>query len=162
MNCYILYDIVLITSDWILNVAFPILTIVFANALLIIRVIRQKSRRQSQFRWKQQRRMTLQLFSISSLYMISWFPSFIVGMVQLLGYPTFLLEIQVNYFYELTNLICFLLPWTCIGLIPELLRWIKAILHIAPARNVVGTIPQPAQVKTRSHNTAPRNQTSVT
>ena len=109
-NSYVLYERVLSTIDWLVNVALPMTIIVLANALLIIRVIKQKCRQQRRLVWKQQRRMTVQLLSISSIYMISWLPSTSVGLVQLLGYPTFLADIQTNYFSDLANMVCLFLP----------------------------------------------------
>ena len=149
-NCYLVYNKVLGAFDWAFNNGFPVLIIVFANALLVMRVIKQKRQQQRRLRWKQQRRMTVQLFYIASLYMISWIPSLIVALVQILVDPTFLVEVQANYFIEFINVVCFLLPWMCIGLIPELLRWIKTKCHIGRARNAVGTIAHPIQLVPRN------------
>ena len=154
-NCHLVLNKVLGTFDWIVNNGLPILINALANALLIVRVIRQKRQQQRPVTWKQQRRMTVQLFCISSLYIVGWAPSLIVGLIQILVNPTFLAEVQTVYFIELINIICLLLPWVCIGLVPELLRWIKTICHIAPQRNTVGVIThslQPTNEHTASVN----------
>ena len=98
-NCYLVYDKVLGTFDWSFNNGLPMLINALANALLVIRVIRQKRQQQRPVTWKQQRRMTVQLFCISSLYIIGWGPSLIVGLIQILVDPTFLAEIQAAYFF---------------------------------------------------------------
>lgn len=152
-NCYLLYDKVLGTFDWGFNNGIPMLINALANALLVIRVIKQKRQRQQRLNWKQQRRMTVQLFCISSLYLVGWTPSLIVGLVQILGHPTFLAEIQTTYFLDLINVICLLLPWICVGLLPELLRWIKAVCHLTKPRNMVGTTGHQTQLITRAQIT---------
>lgn len=84
--------------------------------------------------------MTVQLFCMSSIYILGWGPSLIVGIIQILGYPTFLAEIQTTYFLELASIICLLLPWICLGLIPELRRWMTTKCCIGPAHNMVRPI----------------------
>jgi hypothetical protein len=56
--------------------------------------------------------------------------------------PTFLAEIQTDYFFDLIYLVCLFLPWVCLGLLPELLVWIKTLCPCGQARNLVGIIPQ--------------------
>ena len=137
--CYLLYNKVLGTFDGIFNNGMPILVNAVANALLVIRVIKQKRQRGQRLNWKQQRRMTVQLFCISSLYLVCWTPTLIVILVQILGHPTFMAEILTTYFLELISLISLLLPWLCVCLVPELLRWIKVKCRLGAPRNVVGT-----------------------
>ncbi len=128
-NCYLLYDTVLATYDWVVDNGFPIVVIAFANVALIIRVIRQKIRRQGVASWRKQRRMTLQLLSISSLYIIAWFPSIFVAIVQNFFLPTFLADVQLEYIFYLTYLVCLLAPWVCLGLFPEFINWFYNALH---------------------------------
>lgn len=146
-DCYLLFDKVLGTLDWSVNNGLPMVINALANILLVIRVVRQKRRQQRPLSWKQQRRMTIQLFCISSLYLAAWSPCLIVGLVQILGYPTFLAQIQSDYFLDLIYFVCLLLPWVCLGLLPELLTWIKILCHCGQARNAVGTIPETQSLK---------------
>jgi len=78
--CYLSNDKILATFDWIVNTGLPIAIIILANALLVVRVIRQKYRRQRIISWSKQKHMTLQLL-ISSLYLITWLPSIIIGLI---------------------------------------------------------------------------------
>lgn len=139
-DCYLLFNKILATFDWSVNNGLPMIINALANILLILRVIRQKRRQQRPLSWKQQRRMTVQLFCISILYLAAWTPSLTVGLVQILGYSTFLAEIQRNYFLDLIYIVCLFLPWVCLGLLPELLVWIKVLFHCRQTGNVVGTI----------------------
>jgi hypothetical protein len=141
-DCYLLFNQVLGTYDWSVNNGLPMVFNALANILLIVRVVKQKRRQQRPISWIQQRRMTVQLFCISSLYLIAWSPCLIVGLVQILGYPTFLAEIQTDYFLDLIYVVCLFLPWVCLGLLPGLLVWIKTLAHCGEARNAVGIIPQ--------------------
>jgi hypothetical protein len=154
-DCYLLFNPVLGTFDWSANNGLPMLIDVLSNILLIARVVKQKRRQQRPVSWRQQRRMTTQLFCLSSLYIIAWGPCLIVGLVQILGFPTFLAEIQTDYFLTLIYVVCLFLPWVCLGLLPELLAWIKRLCHCGQARNAVGTIPQ-TQLLTKIPNTEPK------
>ena len=142
-HCYLVYDKVLGTFDWLFNVGAPAVVIALANASLILRVIQKKRQHHRQVRWREQRRMTIQLICLSGIYLICWTPSLLVGIVQLLVRPTFLADLQTHYFIELSNIICLLLPWVCLGFLPQVLNQIKAKFHVRPARNAVGTIGHP-------------------
>lgn len=122
--CY-LVNKVLGTFDWLAHNATPTLVNAIANIILIVRVVRQKRRQQRLFRWRQQRRMTIQLFCISMLYIIAWTPCLIAGLGQLLFSPTFLAEVQTDYFLDLIYSISLFLPWISLALLPELSVWIR-------------------------------------
>jgi len=107
--CYLSSNQSLALYDWIANTGLAIVVIILANIVLVIRVIRQKARRQRVITWSKQRRMTLQLLSISSLYLVTWLPSIISGSMQQVNPSTHLYEIQEDYISDLTYLICLLL-----------------------------------------------------
>ena len=150
-DCYLLSNKVLGTFDWSMNNGLPMIINALANVLLIVRVIRQKYRQQRSISWRQQRRMTVQLLCISSLYLIAWSPCLTVGLVQILGFPTFMAQIQTDYFLDLIYVVCLFLPWVCLGLLPELLTWIKALLHCEQARNVIGPATNTQLVTRQPH-----------
>jgi hypothetical protein len=124
-NCYLVYNKVLTTYDWVVDTGLPTVVLIVSDVALVVRTIRQKIRRQRIISWRKQRRMTLQLLSISSLYFIAWFPNLVIGLVQEFILPTFLIEIQVDYIFYLTYLVCLLIPWVCLGLFPEFTKWIQ-------------------------------------
>jgi hypothetical protein len=138
-NCYLVYSKILGTADWAVDTGLPIVIILFANVALVVRFIQQKRRRQQIISWQKQRRMTLQLLSISCLYLIAFLPSVIIGLVQQLGSPTFAVQIQSNFIIDLSYLICLFIPWVCLRMIPELTRWVLGRLRLQHrARNTVG------------------------
>jgi hypothetical protein len=137
-NCYLVYSRVLGTFDWAVNNGSPVIIIAIANVALTVRIIRQKRRRQGYVTWRQQRRMTLQLLTISCLYLIAWIPNLFIGLVQQLYSPTFLIEIQFDYIFDFTYFICLFLPWVCLGLFPEFTNWIwKNVFRCNTQLNVV-------------------------
>jgi hypothetical protein len=127
--CYYSHNEILAEFDWIGNTAVPTIVILLANVALVIRVIKQKRRRQQPIPWSKQRRMTLQLLSMSSLYLITWIPSIVTGLIQQFKPSSFLYQIQEDYISDLTYLICLLLPWMCIGLLPEFKKWVFKLFH---------------------------------
>ena len=139
-GCYLAYDKILGTYDWVANNGLPMFTDVWVNILLIVRVMRQKRRHQA-MSWRQQRQMMIQLLCVSSLYLIGWAPSLIAGVGQIFFSPSFLAEYQSNYFLDMIYIICLFLPWMVLGLLPEMRRWIKELYRGRLPRNVVGTIP---------------------
>ncbi|CAF1411193.1 unnamed protein product [Adineta steineri] len=139
--CYLSNNQILATYDWIVNTALPIIIIIFANATLVIRVIEQKHRRQQTISWSKQRRMTLQLLSISSLYLVTWIPSIVSGLMQQVNPTEHLYDIQENYISDLTYLICLLLPWMYIGLVPDFKKWmLKHFRRLKRPPNTIGTL----------------------
>ena len=128
-NCYLLYDRDLSMYDWIVNVVLPLVVIILANVALVIRVISQKRRLQQHISWQSQRRMTLQLLGISSLYLIAWLPTLIIGIIQQFSDADIFTEIQTNYTLDLIYLICLFLPWVYIGLLPKFKKWLFKCLY---------------------------------
>lgn len=138
-NCYLVYNKLLTSFAWALNNGLPTVVIFLANAILVIRVVLQKRRRQQQVSWRKQRRMTLQLLTISSLYMIAWIPSLIAGVGQRVMSPTFLAQAQIDYLLDLIYIVCLYLPWVSYGLLPDCNKWIWQIFRRRPVfNNTVG------------------------
>ncbi|CAF3544631.1 unnamed protein product [Rotaria socialis] len=79
----------------------------------------------------------VQLFAISNLYISAWAPCLSVEVVQVLGYPTFLSQIQIDFFLDLIYVVCLFLPWVCIGLLPELNKWVRRLFPYRQAHNSV-------------------------
>ncbi|CAF3694619.1 unnamed protein product [Rotaria sp. Silwood1] len=140
-NCYLVYNKVLGTFDWAANNGLPVIIIILANMALVIRVIKHKRRQQQAISWKKQRRMTVQLLAISSLYLFAWLPSLVIGMTQQLNSPSFLANIQTDYTLDFMYLIALLSPWIYLKLLPELMKWVKNFVHHGQiARNTIRPI----------------------
>lgn len=157
--CYLLYDGVLGGLDWTFNNGVPMIINAIANGLLIFRVVYQKRQQNRTLTWKQQRRLTVQLTWISSLYLIAWTPCILVGLAQSFGFRTFLVDVQNDYFLDLVYLVCLFLPWICLGLLPELFPWIKGMCPRRFARNAVSAVGQ-LVFSTATHPVANQGLTS--
>ena len=90
-DCYLLFDKWLGTFDLFINACTPMVIDILANTILIARVFRQKRRAQQSLRWQQQRRMMIQLFCLSTLFLIGWTPSVVVQIINVLDDPIFFL-----------------------------------------------------------------------
>ncbi|CAF1417300.1 unnamed protein product [Rotaria magnacalcarata] len=137
-DCYLLFNKVLGTYDMAVNNGMPMVIDILANVTLIIRVVRQKHRLQRSQMWRQQRRMIMQLFGLSGLFLVAWIPCIVVLLVQILDDPNFLAQVQTDYFLDLIDIEYLFLPWVCLGFLPELTKWIKTLFRCQQARNMVG------------------------
>ena len=85
--------------------------------------------------------MTLQLVSISSLYLVTWLPNVIIGLLQQVNESNYLYGIEEDYVADITYLICLLLPWICIGMLPAFKKWmLKQFRRLKTPSNIVGTM----------------------
>ncbi|CAF4173385.1 unnamed protein product [Adineta steineri] len=124
--------------DWLMNIIIPAFSIVLVNLILIIRVTcRSVSVRITIQRKKKNRKMTVQLLVVSSLFLIFWLPIAITGLIQQYFSPTFLIDIQFNIFFYLIYLIQLFLPFVCLISLPELKKEIRVKLHKWRRRNLI-------------------------
>ena len=141
------------TFDIAVNNYMPVVIDFISNVIIILRVVKQKRHAQRSTAWKQQRHMTIQLISLSIIYLIAWTPCLTVLEVQMLHDPTFLLTIQTDYFLDLIYIIYLFIPWACIGFIPGVMKWIKGLILQQPFQNTIVPIP----TNNVRDNTKPRN-----
>lgn len=141
-NCYFLYDLALAAFDLIVNNIVPLIVDVVANIVLIIRVTKRKQHFRQANTWKRHRRLTLQLFYVSCLYLVSWGPPILVATIEAVFDPTFLYDIQRDYLYNLAAMEFFLLPGVWIFFFPDFTKWIRSLYCHRRKRNVVGTTQQ--------------------
>ncbi|CAF1091991.1 unnamed protein product [Adineta steineri] len=134
--CYSYYDAVLGTFDWLFNYGLPTMIIIFANPLIICRILWQKINRQRPVQWSRQRRMIIQLSFIALLYLLFMAPQVIVGSMQTLWGVDFLYDVQADYFYYIVYFINQLLPFVIISSLPrthkkliQLMKHIKLFLR---------------------------------
>ena len=136
-NCYLVYDKFLGTFDLFVNNCLPVLMDIVASMLLIGRVFMRKNRTGQSIRGRQQRRMLVQLFCLSSLYLVCWTPFLVVIFVNVLQDPLFMNDIQMDYFSDMLYFVYFLLPWLCLGFFPEFAKWLPDFVRGRGRRNTV-------------------------
>ena len=135
--CYFTINI-LVQFDFIFDIVFPITMIMFANLTLVIRVIYQKMSRHQVVNWRRHRRMVLQLWIVSSLYIGFWLPATITQLVQMTVMPSFMTN-HLETMQFAIYLIPLLLPIICLSVLPELMKKLKTIIA-TPQTNVVGVV----------------------
>nr|ACD54651.1 seven transmembrane helix receptor-like protein [Adineta vaga] len=129
--CCYAYNDQLVFFNWMMFGVIPTCLISLFCVWLIIRVIAHKRRVQQRINWRQHRRMTIQLLSISSLYIFFDAPTIIIGLVRL-GLPTFGNEIQILYLFYIVYLLPILVPFVCLSTLREL--WSGKQTQIHPTR----------------------------
>jgi hypothetical protein len=117
------------------NNIMPSLTIVIFSITLLLRVLRQKQRIRQAIQWRKHRKMTVQLLSISFLYLVVTCPyAFMIvlgsyGLSDDIGVDFQGFTIFFSYYIVL------LFPFVVIFSLPELFTKIKAIFQLQrPAR----------------------------
>lgn len=125
--CYswnrILYHI-----DWILDTIVPVGGIIISNLVLIFRVIRslRKLRGKRSLMLKRQRKLTIELLVISSLYALGWGPSTVVGVIQDLFVPDIFERVPtLSYTYYMSYFVCPLQPFLYLIMSSEIMAFIK-------------------------------------
>ena len=114
--------------DTFLNNWVPIFAIPLLSGTLFIRFLTQKRRmRVEVFRWKRDRRMVIQLLSITLLYCLTWGP-----LQATLIYSNFFLgglapPFVVEYFYSLPFFVYLLYPYVLLASNPELRRFNRGV-----------------------------------
>ena len=125
--CYT-YNSILITLDWILHSALPLLTIVLAHLVLATWMLysMRRLKQQQPIIWKRQKTLLLQLLAFGSLYVVGWAPATIVALLNIFfpdkiddSVPIFTYLTFTGYF------ICPLQPLICLFVLTEPIRFIK-------------------------------------
>jgi hypothetical protein len=99
----------------IADVVVPTGVITLANVALTIRVLWQK--RNQQEAWRRQKKLTIQLLSISVLYIVFWFPLTINGLIYTYTSSPLLGDLQWKYFLFLPSVLAMIIPFV---LVPHL------------------------------------------
>jgi hypothetical protein len=88
---------------------------------LLLRTIWRKLISQRRFHWKKYRKMTIQLLSISTLSLCINLPQSLIVLVRQIdpGMSNFGLYVE-PYFFYFTGYVILLLPFVCLGCLPEL------------------------------------------
>lgn len=123
--------------DTLFNNIIPTLTIVTFSVALLIRVLHQKQRVRQQIQWKKHRKMTVQLLSISGLYLFVTAPWAFIILLRMCG-----LTASVGASYEMVTtfldyFIVPLFPFVALLSLPELQRKVKRVLRAhRPRRSI--------------------------
>jgi hypothetical protein len=119
------------------GIACTFIQTIFSIAL-IVRVLLQKRRINQPVNWKKHRKMALQLLSISCLFLTIVFPQSLIVVIQQVGGPHMSeFGSRVNsYLVYLYTFVVLLLPFICLGCLPEL--WPKLLFFKPKRRQAIG------------------------
>ncbi len=123
--------------DLVCHQILPTFTIVIFSILLFIRVVHKKSRVNRSISWRKQRKMAIQLLSISILYIffnLSWTfldLCFEIGLSVNIAYKF------RSYAYFFSCYIIFLFPFVCCVSLPKLRKKLKRLLCCPQSQNIV-------------------------
>ncbi|CAF1477516.1 unnamed protein product [Rotaria sordida] len=135
--CY--YEIHFVaTWDVIVNDIIPTIIIIFCSIALLLRVLYQKYRMHQRIHWRQHRKMTIQLLSISLLYLLLYIPKMLMEFIYLCGVPEDFgahFMAYAEFFAYYGN---FFLPFACVGSMPEVKNSIKKIFPCWRQTRAVG------------------------
>jgi hypothetical protein len=100
------------TIDVLFNNCAPLFAIPVFCSIIYVRIFLQKrSMRQQAFKWRRDRKMILQLWAISSLYLAMWMPLQLVVLINLYVNPNFLIQAQIDYMYLFPYFIHLIYPF---------------------------------------------------
>lgn len=133
--CYYFYR--LSWLNWyesIANYVIPILLIVAFNGGLFVRIGLQKRRVQQSPNWRRNQKMIMQLFAVSSVYLIFDLPYIIITIVQWSGRPDFGSHVLTPYIAHLTYVPAVVLPFATFVTLPQLKQKLFALLFCSKYR----------------------------
>lgn len=102
------------------NIVTPVMIIVIANILLIVRVLWTKRNRQQS--WRRDRKVVIRLLSIALIYIIFWLPLTFNGLVLTFTGSETSLNLQMNYFFFGVYMVPILIPYAASSLLKTLKR----------------------------------------
>jgi hypothetical protein len=117
-----LYEIYYEFSIWqtIVHQILPILIIIIFSIALILRVVWQKRRLHQAVQWRKYRTMTIQLLSISFLYLLFYLPLSLAYTILLCGFMEDIIFDFLEYAIYFSYFMILLFHFVCMLSLPEL------------------------------------------
>ena len=119
--CYV-YQGIIGTIDWIISSLVPVLLTTIFSLILIVRVIHQKYKMRGGRTWRTTRKLTIQLLTISFLFLAIYLPLIIFGLIRIWFDPYFLLLFTMDYYAYTVYLVPLLIPFVCLISLPEVVK----------------------------------------
>lgn len=138
--CYVHANIDLSTYDIVVHRIVCSIVIFLCCIFLLIRVLHQKRERNQIIRWRRHFKMTIQIISISILYLIGIFPAAIGELIHIFESKDGRGEesaVQEEIFLYLFYIISILIPFVCLMSLPEI--YSKIPFFLCKKRSIVPT-----------------------
>ncbi|CAF4484310.1 unnamed protein product [Rotaria sp. Silwood1] len=142
--CY-LFHIVPCVIDWLFNVVLVLLITCVMNIILIVVNIKQRYKMKKSIitvgnsqRWRRTIKLSVQVFSISTLCVIGWIPYGVVSTIQLFHNTEFLSYLLSTFFIYFPYIQTLFLPYVCLLFMPKIKNKVLIIVshehqnHIDP------------------------------
>lgn len=154
----VLFDPIFHKYDTISHQFMPVALIISLSLALFIRIVRQKSRLNRSVEWRKQRKMTIQLLSISVLYLIFMGPRTVLQFWIFIGFDAN--DVMVLFFHSafFANYITFFFPVVCCGSMPELKKKLNQLLFW---RSELTSVAPISTMATRTINKQQARETAV-
>ncbi|CAF0747768.1 unnamed protein product [Rotaria sp. Silwood1] len=123
--------------DTIANSIIPTPIITIFSIALIIRVIKQKHTLHRRFHWRKYRRMAIQILSITALFLLFNFPMTSLVLAHVCGLPNGSTGQFEFYAYYLYHFVSLLMPFVCLGSLPEIRKKMKRLPRLQRMINVI-------------------------
>ncbi|CAF1628682.1 unnamed protein product [Adineta ricciae] len=129
--------------DYFAHSCVPLILDILLDIGLVIRAMRHKrivvnQQREQVVQWRKYRKMMFQLLLISSLYSVLQIPFVVVQLIPLFTILSPLgVYLQAVYFYYFFWLLTLLLPFVCIGCLPEVVKKVKDLFTRWTRRNTM-------------------------
>jgi hypothetical protein len=114
--------------DSICHQILPSFTVAIFSIALLIRVVWQKHQLNRSIQWRQQRKMVIQLLSISALYLFFNLPRAIVQSFVESGFTSYVFTKTFAHLIFFAIQLVFFCPFVCCGFIPEIGKRLKKLL----------------------------------
>ncbi|CAF4246851.1 unnamed protein product, partial [Adineta steineri] len=126
--------------DTLAHYTIPILLITLFSSILILRFIKQKSRLKQAIKWRQCRKMIIQLSLVSISYLVFDLPYIIIVIVQSSGYPNFGSEIITPYISHLVYVPPIVVPYATLLSLPRLKYKLRSLLFWKRNRRIIAPV----------------------
>lgn len=120
--------------DLFFNNYTPLVTIPLACTSLYIRVFIQKHKlKQQPFKWSRDKKLILQIWAISTLYLAMWMPIQLTGLINTYWDPSFMLQEQIDYMYLFPYLIHIFYPFiVLLSFYREIIKSTQNVATVSP------------------------------
>lgn len=129
------------TVEMLFHYIIPCCIIIFLSMALFLRILWQKHRMHQPILWRNHRKMTIQLLSISVLYLLVTVPWAIMIFLRICGLPAHIGASFESFTFFASYYIVLFFPFFSVISLPELRNKLKIVLHLPRTRRPVGPEP---------------------
>jgi len=109
--CYF-YNTQLTSIDLFFNNCTPLFSIPLFCTIIYVRVfIQRQHMKRQRFKWRRDKKLVIQIWALSSLYLAMWMPIQLLGLINLYWSKTFLVQAQIDYMYLFPYFIHLIYPY---------------------------------------------------